>query len=206
MGIFTVAGTLVGAGADALFGGTDRDPRRLCPGTPNIVGDVAIVLREDPGLLSEIRADVSRIFSGEKDLAVAQAIMGTADGVAQAAVWLSWGGADCKTGSKEPPLQIRLQEIARRGAQIRSTTGTVVGEQFTTPSTITDTSGRDRFCEALPEPFRSQCFSASRAGAAAFDEFQRQFRREQTRQVGGLPTETVILAVGGLVVLFLLTR
>ena len=99
--------------AGTFFGSPDRDPYRLCPGSPPIVADLAKAFTRDPALAAEIRADFVSRYADQKDLVVVRAGLGDPAMLAQAAVWLSWGGADCKTGTVEPPLQRRLINIAR---------------------------------------------------------------------------------------------
>jgi len=94
-------------------GGFVRDPNLLCPGTPpDIIRLVGAAFRRDPALAATYESRMASVFRGEKDLRVAQASSSSPEGLAQAVVWLAWGGADCKTGSKEPPLQADLRRIA----------------------------------------------------------------------------------------------
>lgn len=105
-------------------GGIIRDPSLLCPGTPPIVADLTTAFRRDASLFAEVSQDMARVFAGEKDLRVAQTKSGTPDGLAQAVTWLAWGGADCKVGGKEPPIQARLIRIAEdeRARQVGGST------------------------------------------------------------------------------------
>lgn len=150
----------------------------------------------------------------------------TLENVTGCTLYLLGGENDCDFGGLEKEWEAawiawRNKAAATAGARTGDTGGVTTGEGLPgdtgtgtfndpisgTPSStgVSTTTQPTDPCSGLPEPLRSDCQAALRAGPAAFEEFTRQFRRERAKQTGAIPIETVMIA-GAVVVAVLLFR
>lgn len=123
---------LVESGAGIISGG-QRSILSPCPGTPAGLAQAVALRLRDPSIEAGLRTFIATNPPPDKDFQQLRAVWGSIDGLASGAVWTAWGGGDCKTSSRETPLQNELRRIAAlpvpgggasTGTPSLSTTGT----------------------------------------------------------------------------------
>lgn len=110
----TVSGVLDAGGAlVTTVSGGQRSILSPCPGTPpGLAQAVADRLRAMPEVETALRQFIASNPPPDKDFQQLRSVWATVEGLAAGAVWTAWGGGDCKTSSRETPLQNELRRIA----------------------------------------------------------------------------------------------